>query len=224
MVAYPLTADAVSETPRSLECDRAIVAGVQRDGAAFAAVYERYVDALYRYVLHCCGDPLLAEDIVAETFQRALEHVQHFEWRGVPMSAWLYRIASNALAAHYRRHTLPAADLMEVTVPDTGPGPEQAVVRRERCQEVRAAVAALPLLQRQAILLRYGHDLPLKEIALILGRSEGAIKQHLHRAQDTLRQRLAADRRSPAAVRAGTVIQASVRPIDTLCRASPSSS
>jgi RNA polymerase sigma-70 factor (ECF subfamily) len=146
-------------------------------------VYEQHVDRLYRYALHCCGDPDLAEDIVAETFRRALEHWPGFEWRGVPVAAWLYRIASNLLAAHYRRvPALPFDPAGQALIAEGAAGPEQTVLRAERRREVRAAVAALPLCQRRAILLRYGEGLPLKEIALALGRSEGATKQCLHRA------------------------------------------
>lgn len=149
------------------------------------------MDRLYSYILHSCHDPMLAEDAVAETFQHALEHLHAFEWRGRPLSSWLYRIATNVLAAHYRRPPLFPAGTATPEVPDAGPGPEQSVVGKERRQEVHAAVAALPLLQRQVIVLRYGHRLPIREIARSLGRSEGAIKQHLHRAQRRLQRRLA---------------------------------
>lgn len=161
-----------------------------------AALYEHDADGLYRYVLHRCGDPDLADDIVAETFCRAVESLPRFAWRGVPMSSWLYRIARNALASHYRRagpgpaqrYALEAAP----ELPDEGLGPEQAVIRAEYCREVQAAVAALPLLHQQIIALRYGQGLRFHEIARRLGRSEGAIKQHLRRARETMRQRLEA--------------------------------
>lgn len=160
---------------------------------ASAALYEQFVDSIYSYVLHCCHDPILAEDIVAETFLRAIEHLPRFEQRGVPISAWLYRIATNVTAAHYRRApALPWDGYDHDTMPDERPGPEYAVLGDERRHEVRAAVAALPLTQRQAIALRYGRDLSYKEIAHALGRSEGAIKQHLHRAHSTLQRRLTA--------------------------------
>ncbi len=162
------------------------------DRATFARVYEEHVDRLYRYALRCCGEPALAEDIVAETFRRALEHWTDFEWRGTPIAAWLYRIAGNVIAAHYRHApALPLTPAANSTLADGMAGPEQTVLRAERQREVRAAVATLPLVQRQAILLRYGEDLPIREIALALGRSEGATKQCLHRALLALHRAMA---------------------------------
>lgn len=161
-------------------------------GVDVAAIYDQYADRIYSYALRCRHNPMMAEDIVATTFQRALENLPSLDWPGVPASAWLYRVASNQLAAHYRRRqTLPLDDTLYADVPDEGGGPEHRLVRGERGREVRAAVATLPLLQRQAIVLRYGHGLRYKEIALILGRSEGTIKQIVHRALLKLRERLA---------------------------------
>ncbi len=160
----------------------------------FAAVYEQHVDRLYRYALHCCGDPALAEEVVAETFRRALEHLPTFQWRGIPIAAWLYRIAHNVLAAHYRHaRAMPLTAAREAELAAAAPGPELCVLRAERLREVQAAVAALPLVQRQAIVLHYGENLSLKEIACVLGRSEGAIRQLLHRALVALRGPLASD-------------------------------
>jgi RNA polymerase sigma-70 factor (ECF subfamily) len=165
-----------------------------RCGVDVAAIYDQYADRIYSYALRCCHNPTMAEDIVATTFQRALEHLPSFDWRGVPISAWLYRVASNQLAAHYRRRqTLPLDDTFYAAQPDEDGGPEHRLVQGERGRDVCAAVATLPLLQRQAIVLRYGHGLRFKEIALILGRSEGTIKQVVHRAHLKLRERLADD-------------------------------
>jgi RNA polymerase sigma-70 factor (ECF subfamily) len=162
------------------------------DRAGFERIYEQHVDRLYRYALRCCGEPALAEDIVAETFRRALEHWPGFEWRGVPVAAWLYRIAGNLLAAHYRcAAAVPLDPAIQATLPDRAEGPERSVLRAERRREVRDAVATLPLAQRQAIVLRYGENLPLREIAVVLGRSEGAAKQCLHRALVTLHRSIA---------------------------------
>jgi RNA polymerase sigma-70 factor, ECF subfamily len=171
------------------EDERALVECARTEPAAFAALYERHVDRLYAYVLGCLHDRMAAEDVVAETFRRALEFLPRYSWRGVPFSAWLYRTAGNVIASRARRAPIEPLDGAP-EVADSGPEPEAALLQGERRQIVRDAIATLPLLQRQVVLLRYAGDLPHRDIAIILGRSEGAIRVLLHRAQRTLQQRL----------------------------------
>jgi RNA polymerase sigma-70 factor, ECF subfamily len=149
------------------------------------------VDQIYAYVFHRLGDRTLAEDIVAETFHRALENMQSFEWRGVAFSAWLYRIASNAIAARFRREPAMAGEEELESVLEPEPGPELALTRLELKADLLAAVRALPPDQQQVILLRFGQELRNKEIARIMERSEGAVKALLHRALTALHRRLA---------------------------------
>lgn len=176
-----------------LEQERRLVEAAKLDPEAFALLYERNVDAIYAYVLHRVRDTAIAEDIVSETFHRALENLGAYEWRGVPFAAWLYRIASNAIAARFRRD--PQASLDEAAeLYDSEPGPEQSTLQNERSRELQQAIAGLPAEQQQVIILRYGQDLKNKEIAEIMGRSEGAIKQLLHRATNGLQKRLTASR------------------------------
>src|SRR5579862_9633912 len=94
---------ALTLSDEALKAERGLVERARHDPAAFAELYERYVDAIYTFAYHRLRDTTHAEDVAAETFQRALEHIGRFEWRGVPFSAWLYRIASNVIAARYRR-------------------------------------------------------------------------------------------------------------------------
>lgn len=169
--------------------ERKLVEAARDDPIAFESLYTRHVDAIYAYALQRVRDAMAAEDVVSETFYRALENLDRYEWRGVPFSAWLYRIASNVIAARYRREPpvpLEAADEMH----DEAVGPEQSLLDGERQRALMAAVDLLPAEQQQAVILRYGHDLRNKEIAYIMGRSEGAVKQLLHRAIGRLQRRL----------------------------------
>jgi RNA polymerase sigma-70 factor (ECF subfamily) len=171
--------------------ERRLVEAARANPVAFQELYERHVDAIYTYAIQRLRDSAAAEEIVAETFQRALENLDRYEWRGVPFAAWLYRIAGNAIAARYRRE--PTVPLDEAgDLPDDAVGPEQALLDVERRRELLAAVALLSPEQQQAVILRYGHGLRNKEIAYIMGRSEGAIKQLLRRAVNNLQRRLAA--------------------------------
>jgi RNA polymerase sigma-70 factor (ECF subfamily) len=127
--------------------------------------------------------------VTAATFAKALEDLPRFEWRGVPYSAWLYRVAANIVARRSRR---PAAIELDGNEVAAGGSPESIVEQREREDEVRVAVAELPADQRQAVLLRFGGDLRNREIAEIMGRSEGAVKLLTFRAMTSLRRQLGA--------------------------------
>jgi RNA polymerase sigma-70 factor (ECF subfamily) len=184
-------------SPQQLEAERKLVEAARSNPVAFGALYERYVDAIYSYVFTRVGDKTLAEDIVSETFHRALENIQGFEWRGVAFSAWLYRIASNAVAARFRREPAMSGeeDLEQVLEPE--PGPESLVATLEWKADMLAAVRALPDDQQQVILLRFGQELRNKDIARIMQRSEGAVKALLHRALTALHRRLVTEEVSP---------------------------
>jgi RNA polymerase sigma-70 factor (ECF subfamily) len=184
-----------------LEEERQQILAAQRDRAAFAPLYERYVDQIYAYVFTLTRDKEQAEDVTAATFAKAIEELPRFEWRGVPYSAWLYRVAANQVSRERRR---PGWIELEPHLADAnGIDPAQAVESMDRAGEVRAAVAALPADQRQAVVLRFGGELRNREIADILGRSEGAVKLLTFRALTTLRRRLGAPLPAERAGRAG---------------------
>jgi RNA polymerase sigma-70 factor (ECF subfamily) len=118
-----------------------------------------------------------------------MEELPRFEWRGVPYSAWLYRVAANLVARDKRR---PGWIELSPHLHDDEESPEDLATRNDRDAHIRAAVAELPDDQRQAVLLRFGGDLRNREIAGIMGRSEGAVKLLTFRAMTTLRRRLGA--------------------------------
>jgi RNA polymerase sigma-70 factor (ECF subfamily) len=174
---------------KELEAERLMIEAAQRDRAAFAPLYERYVDQIYAYAHTLTRNRELAEDVTASTFAKAIEDLPRFEWRGVPYSAWLYRVAANLVARQARR---PAWVDIETHQPIDGESPEVIVEQRDREATVRAAVATLPDDQRQAVLLRFGGDLRNREIGEIMGRSEGAVKLLTFRAMTALRKELGA--------------------------------
>jgi len=169
-----------------LAAERDLILAAQRDRAAFTPLYERYVDQIYAYAYSLTHNRELAEDVTAATFARAIEELPRFEWRGVPYSAWLYRVAANLVARDRRR---PGWIELSPHVSDDGVGPEEEAARLDRDAHIRAAVDELPPDQRQAVLLRFGGDLRNREIAEIMGRSEGAVKLLTFRAMTTLRRR-----------------------------------
>jgi RNA polymerase sigma-70 factor, ECF subfamily len=177
-------------TPQDLAQERLQIEAAQRDPQAFEALYTKYADQIYAYAYTLTRNKDQAEDVTSATFARALEELPRFEWRGVPYSAWLYRVASNMVARDKRRPGW--IELSPHTAADEAESPEHITTLHARDEQIREAVAALPRDQRQAIVLRFGGDLRNKEIATIMDRSEGAIKLLTFRAMTTLRRRLGA--------------------------------
>lgn len=171
------------------------------DRDAFAHLHRRYYARIYRLALFRCRNVPDAEDIASETFLRAIAHLPAYRFQGETVYPWLARIATN-LAHDLARRVGPAAPLsldagaaedvraLIESLRDDAPGPHALAERREVQEVLKAAVAALPSDQADAILLRFGGDLPLAEIAVALGRSEGAIKSLIHRGLVNLRKGL----------------------------------
>jgi len=170
---------------RQLEMERRLIEASQRQPSRFAKLYERYFERVYAFALARTHDRAAAEDVTAETFRQALENLPRFEWRGVPFSAWLFRIAANAAADHFKRswreETLagePAAD---------NESWELRIIEVETRATLFQLVRKLPRDQRQVIVLRFGEEKSIREVAEEMHRSEGAVKLLQHRAMQTLR-------------------------------------
>ena len=170
-----------------------ITRAAQGDREAYGQLYERYVGKVFRHVYYLTGDPLLAEDLTAQTFLKALEAVHRFELRGVPFLAWLLRIASN-LTINYKKgfkngngHThLPEGMDPEGTLLS----PEESCEAKANGERIWQSVRQLRGDQRQVIVMRFIDGLSYPEIAQVLSKSTGAVRVTQHRALATLRQLL----------------------------------
>jgi RNA polymerase sigma-70 factor (ECF subfamily) len=172
-----------------LEEERQLILAAQRELSNFAILYERYADQIFAYCYTLTKNKELAEDVTAATFAKAMEELPRFEWRGVPYSAWLYRVAANQVSRQRRQpQTLELHDEHFSSSED----PLEVALAKGRDGEIRAAVAELPRDQREVVVLRFGGGLRNKEISEIMGRSEGAIKLLTFRALTTLRNQLGA--------------------------------
>jgi RNA polymerase sigma-70 factor (ECF subfamily) len=163
-----------------------------------------HADGLYNFARWLCRDPLEAEDLVQETYARALGAVQQFE-AGSNLRAWLFRILRNAFLDRLRRSQRAAnPDSLEDVATDAEPadGPtselEQSQIRALVADDVAAAVRALPEAFRTVILLDL-EGMTEPEVASVLGCATGTVKSRLSRARALLRARLAAYRPEPGA-------------------------
>jgi RNA polymerase sigma-70 factor (ECF subfamily) len=162
------------------------------DAEAFGALYDRYCDQIYRFVYRRLSNREAAEDVTAEVFFKALKAIDSFRPTAGTFSAWLYRIAANAVVDHTRARR-PAASLdVTIDTADRAAPVEEQVINRVEAATVWAAVDGLTDAQRVAVTLRFGRDLPIAIIAEHMGRSEGAIKLLLNRGLSAVRAQLAA--------------------------------
>jgi RNA polymerase sigma-70 factor (ECF subfamily) len=163
--------------------DRLRIEDAQRDPSRFGELYEENFYRVYAYIARRVRGRHEAEDLTADVFREALAGLGRFEWRGAPFVAWLLRIASRAVADHYKRSGResgqPVAELERVV-------PQEI----ERHVILFQLVDRLPDAQARVIRLRFVEQKSIREIAQILGRSEGAVKQLQLRAIGNLRAQL----------------------------------
>jgi len=172
------------------------------DMNAFTQIHRRYYARIYRLAIYRTRNVQDAEDIAAETFVKAIAHLSSFRFQGESLFPWLSRIATNLAADQGRKAAgmsflsldsttaEQVRSLLESVAGTESPDPYALAERAETQALVRAAVAALPGDQAEAIVLRFGSDMPLKEIGVALNRTEGAIKSLLHRGLVNLRKSL----------------------------------
>jgi RNA polymerase sigma-70 factor, ECF subfamily len=168
----------------SLAEERLLVEAAQKDPSRFADLYEQNFERVYAFVVRRVHDRDSAEDLTSDVFHKALAALPQFDWRGIPFSAWLLRIASNVVADQWKRS---GREVLE-DPPDLGADPKLEEVE-DRARLFRQ-VEQLPPDQRRVIYMRFGEEKSIREIAQTLKRSEGAIKQLQFRGLQNLRARL----------------------------------
>lgn len=163
--------------------DVVLARAVQGDNEAFGVLYERYVRQIYNYIYYRTGNIYDAEDLTERVFFRALRHIGNYNDRGLPFSAWLYRIAHNLVANWHRdnsrRKEIPLDDGILVAQP--GNHPERELLRVEERERLLRVIRRLPPERQQLLILKFVDHLSNAEIGRIMGRTEGAIKSLYHR-------------------------------------------
>ncbi len=169
--------------------EKALARASEGDNEAFSVLYSRYVERIYSYIYYHTGNTSDAEDLTARVFHRAIGHISTYTDRGVPFSAWLYRIAHNLVANWHRdnsrRREVPLEDHLDL--PQHGDAPETALVKTQDLEKLLVAIRKLPADRQQIIILKFTQQMTNAEIAVIMARSEGAIKSLYHRTLLELR-------------------------------------
>ncbi len=164
----------------------------QGDEEAFGLLYENYVDRIFNYIYYRTGNVHDAEDLTARVFQRAMKHIPNYQDRGVPFSAWLYRIAHNLVANWHRdrsrKKEIAITEMM--SLPAKNEHPETTLLRTEKQDALLRLIRTLPSDRQQLLILKFVEGYSNAEIGKIMSRSEGAVKSLYHRTLLALRDQV----------------------------------
>lgn len=178
----------MSKVPE-LNDEIALKLAAQGDQEAFGVLYERYVGRIYSYIYYRTGNQHDAEDLTARVFFRAMRHVGNYKDRGLPLSAWLYRIAHNLVANWHRdnsrRKEIPLEEI--ILVRHSGELPEAVLIENEEKENLLKVIHRLPEDRQMLLILKFVEHLSNAEIGQVMGRSEGAVKSLYHRTLLSLR-------------------------------------
>ena len=160
------------------------------DSQAFALIYDTFIKKIYDFVFYKTMHQQLAEDLTSQTFLKAWKNITQF--KSGNFSAWLYTIARNIVVDHYRsqKEILAVEDFWDLKADDDVLG---EVEERLKIEKLQQGLARLKSSEREILMLRLWQDLPFKEIAVILGKNEGAAKMSFARAMESLKKEMPAE-------------------------------
>jgi RNA polymerase sigma-70 factor (ECF subfamily) len=165
-----------------------IIAQVRDDD--FERLYAAHAEPLLGFLVYRTGDRTLAEDVVADTFERILRTRVRFDPRKSSEKTWIYTIAVNLLRDHARRSSTESNALERTAAPvgaGSGPAPLEAIEDRD---ELKGALERLSAEEREAVALRYGADLTVPEVAKVLGAKQATVHGRVYRALQKMRDEL----------------------------------
>jgi RNA polymerase sigma-70 factor, ECF subfamily len=164
---------------------------VARDQAAFAELYDLYLDRIYRYVYYRTGDRHDAEDLTEQVFLQAWAAIERFRWQGKPFVAWLYTVAHNVVVDWRRRaQTSESLNDPEKPIEVESVGAAQAMTQWIDADLLAKAVKRLTPEQQQVIILKFLDGFDTATIARVMDKREGTIRALQLRALQSLRREL----------------------------------
>ncbi len=158
--------------------------------ADFERLYAEHAQRLYAFLVYRTGDRVLAEDVMADTFEAAYRARARFDRRRASERTWLYTIALNRLRDHGRRDAAEARALERVAGDASSRGTDPALEAMETRDRVVRSLGVLSDEEREAVALRFGADLTLKEIAAALDQPMTTVEGRVYRALRKLREEL----------------------------------
>ena len=199
----------MSQPTKDLEAERKLVELAKIEPAAFGELFDMYYQTILGYVIRRTGDVALAEDLVSETFIKALKKLPGFTWQGTSVEAWLFTIATNEIRMHFRkkRFILSLDELFEqkgYEMPDEQTDltaelqeAEEKLSRQALFLQAQKMIAQLPTKYQEVLVLRFGQNKKIAEIAIILNKREGTVKSLISRGLGLLRRHFSKTKMQP---------------------------
>lgn len=172
------------------------------DPAAFGQVFDLWYNPVFGYIMRRTADYDLSKDIAAETFLKAFLKINSFQWRGISLSAWLFRIATNELNQYYRSSRYKPQSLqqllenpqMEKLLHEQDDDEREVMEKELRgfndYNLIRSNLLKMDVKYQEVIALRYFEQKTNGEISAILNKNEGTVKSLLSRGLEKLRNML----------------------------------
>ena len=162
----------------------------QLDPEALARIHDTYYTSIFRYISFRVGDHATAEDLTSEVFTRLLTALRDKNAPQNTLRGWLYGVAARVVSDHHRKtYRMPQVELDEALI-SADHDPADIVDRKLTQESVKRALQDLTEEQRHVLSLRFGSDMPVQDVARLLGKSEGAVKQLQARAVAALARKL----------------------------------
>jgi RNA polymerase sigma-70 factor, ECF subfamily len=176
-------------TEQEIAEEQEIVSLAKKDATVFGQLYDKYFERIFHFILRRTDDEELTGDLTSQTFLKALQNLKKYEFRGLPFSAWLYRIASNEVNKNFskksrkRVFSLEEERLFEIIENDN----EETFSERQISQLIET-LNTLPTDVMEVLELRFFEERGFKEISFILNISESGAKMRLYRAIEKLKK------------------------------------
>lgn len=163
------------------------------DQEALAQVHERYYDSVFRYMAFRENDLQTAEDLTSEVFIRFLHAIQQKNAPQNTIRGWLFGTASLILKEHYRKKNRAQLTQLDDALQDEWIEPIERIEAQESKKALRQALAGLTEDQQQVLALRFGYEMPVRDVAETMNKSEGSIKMLQVRAIAALSRMMGAE-------------------------------
>jgi RNA polymerase sigma-70 factor (ECF subfamily) len=162
------------------------------DFRGFEQVYEECLPVVLKYMLARVRDPVLAEDLAGDVFERAVRAWPTFEHRSSP-TTWVLAIAHHVVSHHWRKVRTQPVQVAEVSTEQVDVNevtPEEQVERHDDAERVRRVMADLPIKEQELLAFRFAADLSFRDIAAVLDVREVTVRVRVHRAMRRLERML----------------------------------
>jgi RNA polymerase sigma-70 factor (ECF subfamily) len=165
----------------------------RQNEARLAGLFNEYYDKIARYAFVRVRNRTEAEDIAAEVFLKALNSLESYKQQGIPMQAWIFRIAHNLVVDHFRKMAKKKTIPIDSVQIESVTNPTRTAETNVELEQVNKAMEQLTPAQREVVRLRFFGGFTSKEIGQILNKGDGAVREMQRAATQSLRNLLATD-------------------------------